>query len=211
MTTVANDAMESAAFEHATVQAVTEDATIVHGPQGVTSAAIAVGCWVAPEPGDRVLLSRFAGECFVLSVLARESSARQLRVGGRLTVSAGELELSGDQGVRVASAEGLRLRGHRVDVAGIDTDIRSRGLRVTGEECNVQLQRARLITRSLESLGERVVQCARTFTRRVEETETLHVGTLIQRIRENWLSRSKRTSITARSDVQIDGERIHMG
>jgi hypothetical protein len=45
----------------------------------------------------------------------------------------------------------------------------------------------------------------------VEGVETLSIGNLIQHIRQNYTSHSHQTVITARKDMRIDGERIHMG
>jgi hypothetical protein len=67
------------------------------------------------------------------------------------------------------------------------------------------------VATALEVVAERVVHCARQVVRRVEDIETLQVGNLVQRVRENFITRSKRASVTASGDMHIDGERIHMG
>ena len=196
-------AQAGAQFEHATVTACTEAGYIIHGPLGVTTAQVAAGCLLEPGTGDRVLVSRCPGECFILGVLVRQGQGRRVRIDGELTISAGRLNLQGDEAVEVS--------GPRVGVVGQVAELRAGRADVAAEEGTARFQRTRLVTGVLETVSDRVVQCARQVVRRVEEVETLSVGNLIQRVRENLVSRSRRTSITARKDVHVDGERIHMG
>lgn len=198
-------------LEHATVKACTDAGLIVHGPAGVATAQAAVGCLVEPIAGDRVLISRGGDECFVLTVLARDSSRRSINVAGELSVTAGNLHLHGHQGTTVDSDTRLRMRSPKVAVTSGETEVHGRRVSVSGEEGHAHFRDTRLVASAIEVVGDRIAQCARQVVRRVEEVETLHVGNLVQRVRENLVSRSKRASITASKDVHVDGERIHMG
>jgi hypothetical protein len=204
-------AQASAQLEHATVKACTDAGLIIHGPAGVATAQVAVGCLLEPMAGDRVLVTQTGEERFVLTVLARASEARTIRVPGHLAIQARELSLRGDHDVALASGGSLGLSSPRLKIHGQDTRIQGRNMAVTAEHGEAHFAGVRLVADRIETIGDRIVQCARQVVRRVEEVETLHVGNLIQRVRENLLSRSKRASITASKDVHIDGERIHMG
>lgn len=198
-------------LEHATVKTCTDAGLIVHGPAGVATAQAAAGCLVEPMAGDRVLVSRSGRECFVLTVLARQGDGRSIRVSGELTVSARRLTLHGDEGTDLGDTTSLDLHSPRVTVAGQDTEVQAQRLRASAAEGRAHFRQIRVVADTIEAVSDRIAQCARQVVRRVEEVETLHVGNLVQRVRENLLSRSKRASITASKDVHIDGERIHMG
>lgn len=198
-------------LEHATVKACTDGGLIVHGAIGVVTAQAAVGCLIQPVVGDRVLISRNAEECFVLTVLARNSRERSIDVPGDLSVTADHLYLCGRHEAAVDSHERLRLRTPRLAVTAGDTDVQGQSINVCGEQAQATFGDARLVATAVEIVSDRIAHCARQVVRRVEEVETLHVGNLVQRVRENLISRSKRTSITASKDVHVDGERIHMG
>lgn len=211
MNRIADQSRLAASLEHATVQAVTEGGLIVHGQRGVTTARAAVGCLIEPTTGDRVLISRSGDECFVLTVLAREHAERRIRVEGPLTVEARNLSLVGSHEAVLESGRRLQLRAEQIGVDSGEAEIHGRRLSASGDRGHAHFREMRLLSSTLEVITDRLVQCARQVARRVEEVETLHVGNLIQRVRENLVSRSKRTSITASGDVHVDGERIHMG
>lgn len=200
-----------AVMEHATIQAETAAGWIVHGPEGVRAAQVAAGCLVAPHVGDRVLVTRAGAECYVLTILSRESRDRELRVNGELAVSAKRLRLSGDEDVALKGGHKVGLHGHRIALTSDETAVCGRRVEVTADEGRAQFRKVQLVASSLETCADRIGQFARTVIRRVEEVETTQIGNLVQNIRESLISRSKRTSMTARKDVHVDGERIHMG
>lgn len=206
-----SESQEAARMEHATVKAVTEAGLIVHSSSGVTTAQAAFGCLVSPEAGDQVLVSRDRNTCFVLTVLERESSDKTIAVSGTLSLFAQALTLHGRDNARLSSSETSAVSGRSVGLVGDELTARGRRLSMSGEQATGQFTSAKLVATTMESVVDRVVQYARQVVRKIEETEATSVRNLIQSVRENYLSRSKRTSITARKDVQVDAERIHMG
>ncbi len=200
-----------ARMEHATVKACTDAGLIIHGPAGVATAQIAVGCLVEPAAGDRVLVSREAKECYVLSVLARDSTNRQINIPGSLSVRAERLDLHGSEGMGLRGDNRVDVQTQELAVASGRTELNSDEFTASGTQAHAHFRRASLTASVIEVVSDRLVQCARQAVRRIEEVETLHVGNLVQRVRENLISRSKRTSMTASKDVHVDGERIHMG
>jgi len=200
-----------ARLEHATVKAATEVGLIVHSAAGVTTAQVAVGCLVEPQAGDQVLLSNGGGQSFVLTVLARSSADRSINVSGSLSVTAKTLRIAAREDAAIAAGNRTHIVSSRFDVTSDEATVRSERLKVSAEEGHAYFAHARFVATAIETITERVVESARQVMRKIEETESISVGNLIQTVRENYLSRSKRTSITARNDVQVDAERIHMG
>ena len=70
---------------------------------------------------------------------------------------------------------------------------------------------AKIFAGSLHTVAKRVTQRFDALMRWVETVETLNIGNLIQNVRGALASHSHHAVITARKDVKIDGERIHMG
>lgn len=208
---VGKERQDTARMEHATVKAVTEAGLIVHGCSGVTTARTAFGCLVAPQAGDHVLVSRDRDACFVLTVLERASSDKTIAVAGTLALSARSLTLHGRDDARLSSGDSTAVSGRSVGLVGEALTARGQQISVSGEQATGQFNSAKLVATTMESVVDRVVQYARQLVRKIEETEATSARTLIQTVRENYFSRSKRTSITARKDVQVDAERIHMG
>jgi len=202
---------DEATFEHASVQAVTDAGVIIHAPSGVAGAQIAAGCLLTPAPGDRVLVSRSGTERFVLTVLTRQTGEAELSFDGDLRIRARNLALAGREATSVESGHEIGLRAPRVAVTAGAAELATGRLGVTGQAAHVQFRHARVLVTALESIGDRVVQSVRQLVRHVQDTESVQSGNLIQRVRDTYLMRSRRTSLTSRKDTHIDGERIHMG
>lgn len=192
-----------AKLEHADVKAVTDAGFIVHGPAGVMLAQAARGCLIQPEVSDRVLLSSSGHEAFILTVLSRERQEQKISVSGDLNVSAGRLSLSGQEGVTIF--------GERFTATATETCLSSKDVTVWADSMRGCLGTVRVFAKAVEVSADRAVNSARKAIRRIADVEVVYAGNVIQRVRENFVSRAKRTSMTARKDVHIDGERIHMG
>lgn len=201
----------SAEMEHATVKACTDAGLIIHGPNGVSTGQVATGCLIEPMAGDRVLVSRSEDECFILAVLARTSDERTINAPGRLTVRAQHLDLRGEAGSVLASHGSTEISGRQFKLRSTEARVHAGRMSVIADSGEARISAVRLIADRIETVSDRIAQCARQVIRRVEEVESLQAGNVIQRIRENLFSRSKRVSLTASKDVHVDGERIHMG
>jgi len=63
----------------------------------------------------------------------------------------------------------------------------------------------------LQGTFDRVFQKSDQVMRWVETIETLNIGNWVQNIKHTLNSRAQHQIITAKSDVRVDAERIHMG
>jgi hypothetical protein len=69
----------------------------------------------------------------------------------------------------------------------------------------------KMYTQMFSSVARQVNQKTDILVRWVEQVETLNIGNLIQNVRKNYTSHSDQAVITAKKDMLINGERIHMG
>jgi hypothetical protein len=196
------------------VKGATGDSAMIEFNGGAVNAAIAFSCLVRPVAGDKVLVARTERECHVLAVLERSAGrettiefpgdARLSAPHGRMDFTAGtELNLIGAQRTRMVSADTRIMTGELDVSAG----------RFTGRSAKSEahLGEARVFADSIDTVAKRITQRAETVMRWVEGVETLNIGSLIQNVRKIMMSHSHHAVITAKKDIKIDAERIHMG
>ena len=200
-----------AVIEHARVQAVTSAGLVLQANGSIRTARVAAGCLLEPGSGDLVLMSRQGQNCFVLTVLEQAAQEGRIRYPGALSIDTDQLVLRGRQRVHVVSEDRVQTDAPNMAMTGGSALLQWRRLDVTAEEGVARIHRARLISGVAEIFGKRIFQCARQVIRRVEDVETLHVGQLVQHIRKGITTRAHRVSLTSRKDMQVKGERIHMG
>lgn len=157
-------------------------------------------CLLAPAVGDKVLVYQDGDDAFVLSVLVRADAERTP-----------DISVPGAKSLRVVATEELELTGKMVR-------LKADKLTVLAE---VLAQSVGSVALHAKSVVETVVEkfsTARTLTvkaenrsTRIEKTDTMSAGTLIQKIDGVALQNSEIALIKAKQDVRVDGERISLG
>lgn len=179
---------------------------------GTVPARCAVSCLVHPECGDKVLLSSHSQEHYILAVLSRTQSAVELHFSGETTIhSEGALNLRSAQPIHLTSAETLSCVAQNLELTAVKTKLYAQDLTVTAPSLKADHDEVEFRARTVSSWTQRLIQRADTVMRWVEQVETAHIGQLVQHVRQAYLMNSQNAVITARGDVKIDGERIHMG
>ncbi|CBL44809.1 Hypothetical protein HDN1F_12260 [gamma proteobacterium HdN1] len=194
----------AAAFHHAKVLGGDSAHFMLQGSQGVFAARCAVSCLVVPVAGDQVLVSSSDNVHYILAVLTHDASAAaELRLPPKTQIKCSEhLEIQGTQiGIQSADLNLTSVRSHWISGA----------LKLYANRLDAQHEEVNFRAGTVQSLMQRVVQRADTVMRWVEGVETANIGQCIKTVREAWTLHAKHAVLTARSDVRIDGERIHMG
>lgn len=191
------------------------DALEIASADGTYAAKRAASCLLAPEVGDQVLVAFIPGRpCYVLAVLERDPGApARLNVDGDLAIQAAGGRVS------IASAEGLDLvtEGDATVVAGGFNVRAARGnvvldqLALLGSAVVAELGKAKLVTSTLETIADRVVQRAKRAYRFVEELDHMRAERLDVVANGTLSLRGENTVITAEELVKLDGEQIHVG
>jgi hypothetical protein len=167
---------------------------------GSVEARRAVGCLVAPESGDLVLLvQNGAAQAYVLSVLERPGAGPlRLTAEGDLTVElpAGRFGVSAATGVEVTTGTAV-LAADTLEVRAATASLLAGGVR--------------LVADAVESVVERVSQSARQVFRRVTELDRLRAGQIDHGAEGVARLHGQHTLITARELVKADGKQIHIG
>ena len=72
-------------------------------------------------------------------------------------------------------------------------------------------KKVKLFSKSIDTISSRITQRTDVLMRWVENVETLNIGNMVQSIRNTKVCHAKQTIMTAKQDMRIDAERIHMG
>jgi hypothetical protein len=183
--------------------------------QGRVTAGRAVGCLIRPGPGDRVLLScDESGEYFILNILERSgSSETELVLEGdtRLTLAHGRLTLALQNGLDVMTPDKVRMTARDLEVQAMNGDVAIDRLGFFGRLLNAHVDKAEVAAGTLDRICERMVTRVKRSYRIVAEMEHTRAGRLICEVKNMLALRGKYAVITAKEDVKIDGEQIHLG
>ncbi|WP_340608885.1 DUF3540 domain-containing protein [Xenorhabdus bharatensis] len=157
----------------------------------------AASCLLTPEPEDTVLVTKVAGQFWVLAILERpEQQSAEISVSGDLTI---------------ASKGNLTLNSHELNVDANSGNCQIKKMQYMGESLYAWVSITQFIGNKLESVWQTVTQLSHRLFRHTAQTEQVRAGQLdIQT--ENYLRlHAKNTIISAKAITKIDAEQIHIG
>ncbi len=191
-----------------------DEAIVVATTRGNLRCRRAVGCLVAPEVGDYVLVAGApSGTCFVLSVLERESARATLSVDGDLdlAVDGGALRVMARDGVELLTPRKIELAAQTVEMTARRARMVLDELHYLGSTMLGELGRVRTRATSIDSVVGRVTQRVKASFRRVEEIDQLDAGRIDHKAKETMTLRAECALVNATEIVRVDGEQIMMG
>ena len=77
--------------------------------------------------------------------------------------------------------------------------------------CVVVGEERTFISDAVDVVAQRATQRLKSCYRWVEEIEHITAGQMIHKVSNLFSVRARQTAITAKDDVKIDGERVHLG
>ncbi|MFA9460252.1 DUF3540 domain-containing protein [Thiohalorhabdus sp. Cl-TMA] len=180
---------------------------------GKIRAEKAFSCLVEPRWGDRVLVAELAGAAYILAVLERQGAQdTRLSFPGNVDMQApnGDLRLTSDREVDLTGSE-ARVTAQRTRMLSREMDVYAEHLSARGGALQAQATEVSVTAKRSNTVIGRVFQRAEAVVRQVEQVETLHVGSLVQTVREQLNLRARWGVLRTSKDLSIDGEHIHMG
>jgi hypothetical protein len=201
-------------LESAIVKGVADDSVMIASEGGAINARCAFSCLVRPIAGDKVLISRSPGECFILAVLERpESPDMALDFPGNVSLNAaqGGMTLNSAEDIAMIAAGTNRIVAAETQMTSDELTVTANHLTTRVSRLDSYLEEASIVAGTIMSVAQLITQRVDVLTRWVENVETLTIGNLIQNVRKTLSSHSHEAVITATTDLRIDGERIHMG
>jgi len=175
----------------------------------------AVSCLIKPVIGDKVLLAgNFVHGFYILAILEREEKEKNtLSFNGdvELKLENGRLTIAAQEGMSMASAKDLTFTSSEFNVHCLKGEVNVNSLLFKGSFWLGQVEKLKIIAHTFDSVVDRLFQRIKRSYRRVEELDQLRAGRLDYLVEKVLSMRGKYSMFTAKEDVKIDGERIHMG
>lgn len=158
----------------------------------------AFSCAFKPELDDYVMVIQSPTRgYFINSILERSSDKpAQLELSD-------ELHINSQKAVKILSKD-IELTSQTQTSYTQDHKLNSDNLSVLSKQASFQSE-------SVESNVTRLVQRIKDSFKIIERIEQVCAKDIIQNIKQSFIQRSKQVDITAKSDVKINGDRIHMG
>lgn len=201
-------------LETGTVQGGDASAFVVQGGAGIFSATVAFSCLVVPRPGDRVLFCVENRHCHILQVLERPTGAdMRLDFPGSVecSVPRGEFQVHSGKGFTFDTPMNGRIAAASFDLTAGRGHVNAAELTLTNRRADMVTDEARMVAGSVTTIADRWTQRLKLSFRWIEELEQTSAGQLVQKVRDLFSLQSRQAVLTAKQDVKIDGERIHMG
>ncbi|MBF0470254.1 MAG: DUF3540 domain-containing protein [Gammaproteobacteria bacterium] len=208
-----NAAITTAGFEFGEVQGGGGGHYAVLCSRGLVMAKKAASCLIKPAVGNKVMVVIKGQEHYILSVLERENVELEIEAEGGMTFRAkqGNLSLLASDSIhslcggehQMTAANMNQITGH-YQLAANQIDTKAVNYQLNGQKAVVSVADVSL-------LCDRMTQKVDQLYRWVTTIETSHIGNLMQSVKNSLCIRSKNSVITAKGDMKIDAERIHMG
>lgn len=201
--------------EYGTVSEQSREAWVIMTGHGSYRAKRALSCLIRPQVDDRVLLSVDSeGDAYILAVLARSGeSAVQLAFDGdvRVNVPHGRLNIASQEGIDLASAGAINTISEELHLNAVKGRMHIQDGAYQGTFFEARLARVRWFAQQVDTLVDRLTQRAKRIYRQVDEFEQVRAGRMDCLVKKLLSFRSRYTIMTAKEDVKVDGERIHIG
>ena len=174
----------------------------------------AVSCLVAPVAGDLVLVASAGdGAAWVLAVLERtEGAPGELAWDGDLKVGAsGRVSIAAQEGVEIASGKHVRVVGASLDVSAAEGNVVVERLAYVGTRVLAEVERVKLLARSVDSVLDRLSQRVKRSYRTVEEIDRVKAKAIDYEAEATIRLHAENTVVTSDGLVRVDGDQIHLG
>ena len=200
--------------ELATIQGGFGNDYMVLSERGVFRANKAYSCLVQPLPGDKVLISSNGNEHYVLAIIERpETNNMTLAFPGDVALEAkvGAINLISSEQISLTSASKTQLTSSEIGVTTAKMNIQANECSVMGDKAVSRWREINAFSSAMNLVTERLTQRIKNSFKTVEGLDQQTSLNFLQTIGKTLSIRSRDAVITARKDVKIDGERIHMG
>jgi hypothetical protein len=161
-------------------------------------ASKAFSCAFMPEDSDYVAVMRSNQKgYYITNILERTSDKPAL--------------IETDSELHINSQKTVKLQSNSIELSSINYKVNTQSYDQTSEKLNVVSKHTQFQSETVESNVTRLIQRIKDSFKMIERLEQVTAQDIIQNIKNAFIQRSKQVDITAKSDVKINGDRIHMG
>lgn len=175
----------------------------------------AASCLIQPEKGDKVLFAAGIDDnCYILSILEKHvPGANRIILDGntKLICENGKIDLASQDGISFTTAGTIDLVSSKIALVADLGEIFISRLTFIGSFLQSQVAKIKLVAGTLEHFADNYRQKVKKSYRTVEDFDHLKAGKIDYNAEKYISLRGEHSIITAKEDVRINGERIHMG
>ena len=199
-------------LETARIKFIQNTHCVLQSDQGIHHAQVAASCLLTPAIGDLVLICKNSDSTFVLSILQQATENAKIAISGDLDISVkGQVSISARSDLNLMTESTLQQSAKKLEQTSQHHSITAEQFNLSTLKAAMSTKEAQVHAQQCHCFIDRVYQKADQVMRWVETIETAHIGNLVQSIKHTWNARSRQTIITAKEDVKVDAQRIHMG
>ncbi len=186
-------------LEYACVISVTKQGFILKPDNGSTVIAQqAFSCPFTPNIDDFVMFVRCANRgIFIVNILQRKQAQSAV--------------IENEHGITLKTNQQVEISANTINMASIVTQVVSQQYSHTSQSLDIKSDKTHFYSRTVESISERMVQKVKDSFKVIERLEQVSAQDIIHNIKNAFIQRSRQVDISAKSDVKINGDRIHMG
>ena len=185
---------------------------VLQSDQGIHHAEVAASCLLMPATGDLVLICTSPDSTFVLSILQQATENAKITISGDLDIDVkGQATLRSRSDFNIVSEKTLQHSSKNLAQISDHHSVTTEQLNVSTFKAAISAKDAQVHAEQCHCFIDRLYHKADQVMRWVETIETAHIGNLVQSVKHTWNARSRQTIITAKEDVKVDAQRIHMG
>ena len=190
------------------------DVFVVKTDRAVVHARRAPSCLVLPEPGDLVLVASLDAGAFVIAILDRAPGrAATISVDGDLAIKlpTGSFTVTAQEGIEIAAEEKLEITAATLEVEAARGEIHAGEASLVAALVKSEIERVKVIARSVESVFGLVTERVKRAYRKIEEFEQVRADRIDYQAKRTLSLHGENTILTAEELVKVDGEQIHLG
>lgn len=215
--------MAAVAMKIPNADAMQESAIVLHneplkvrGASGVEyPAECAASCLVKPQAGDEVLVCLLPDRrAYVLAVLVRNGATKtEISVDGDLKLCAqhGRVEIAAGEGVAVVTPRDIEMVAGKLSIKTVVATFASEMVTMVGKTVHQEVDRVKLVARSLDTTLERLTQRTKQSFRLIQETDHVRAERMDYMAEKSITMHGEHAIVTAQELVKVDGGQIHLG
>lgn len=158
----------------------------------------AFSCPFLPEDSDYVAIMRSGQKGYFITNILERTSEQPAR-------------METDSELQISSRQSVKVQSNSIALSSLEYTSNCQTHTQSSEKLSVSSKHTHFQSESVESNMIRLVQRIKDSFKIIERIEQVSAQDIIQNIKNAFIQRSKQVDITAKSDVKINGDRIHMG
>ena len=113
--------------------------------------------------------------------------------------------------MKLTTGEDIQLTSAALNLTAVDANVYTAHLNISGDKLVSRWREVRTVSEALHMVVDTVTQKIKNSFRMVDGVDQQSSLNFMQTVKKTLSIRSHHAVITARKDMKIDGERIHMG